>query len=189
LSEGGSLFSWMTNTFQLKDPASLESALKGLPPDGHGLTLLPFLSGERSPGWQGQARATIHGISRATIPLEIMQAGMEAVAYRIALVFDRLSKLLPKGVQVIAGGGALRGSSAWAQIISDVLNQSIAVADIPEATARGTALLAFEALGVLKDLNDVPVIIERTYNPDSGRHGIYQRALERHKKLYQKLVK
>ena len=89
---------------------------------------------------------------------------------------------------MIAGGGALQGSSAWAQIISDVMNQSIAVADIPEATARGAALLAFEALGVLKDLKDITVIIERNYDPDSGRHEIYQSALKRHKKLYQKLV-
>ena len=188
LSEGGSLFSWMQNTFQLKDPASLESSLKVLPPDGHGLTLLPFLSGERSPGWQGQARATIYGISGATTPLEIVHAGMEAVAYRIALVFKRLSKLLPQEVQVIAGGGALRGSSAWAQIISDVMNRPIAVADIPEATARGAALLAFEALGDHKDSDDIRVLIGRTYDPDSSRHNIYKSALERHQKLYQKLV-
>ena len=188
LSEGGSLFSWMKNTFQLKDPASRESALKVLPPDGHGLTLLPFLSGERSPGWRGHAKATIHGISQATTPLDILHAGMEAVAYRIGLVFEQLLNLLPDEVQVIAGGGALMRSSVWAQIVSDVMHQPIAVADIPEATARGAALLAFEALGVDKDINEIPVAIERTYYPDSKRHEIYRSALERHQKLYQKLV-
>jgi gluconokinase len=188
LSEGGSLYSWMKNTFQLKDPASRESALKALPPDGHGLTLLPFLSGERSPGWRGHAKAAIHGISQATTPLDILHAGMEAVAYRIGLVFEQLLNLLSDEVQVIAGGGALMRSSAWAQIVSDVMHQPIAVADIPEATARGAALLAFEALGVDKDINEIPVAIKRTYHPDSKRHEIYRSALERHQKLYQKLV-
>ena len=79
-------------------------------------------------------------------------------------------------------------SSVWAQIVSDVMHQPIAVADIPEATARGAALLAFEALGVDKDINEIPVVIERTYYPDSERHEIYRSALERHQKLYQKLV-
>jgi gluconokinase len=188
LSEGGSLFSWMKGTFQLKNPGSLESALKVLPPDGHGLTLLPFLFGERSPGWRGHAKATIHGISQATSPLDILHAGMEAVAYRIRLVFEQLLNLLPDKVQVIAGGGALMRSSVWAQIVSDVTSQPIAVADIPEATARGAALLAFEALGVDKDINEIPVVIKRTYYPDSERHEIYRSALERHQKLYQKLV-
>ena len=172
----------------MKEYADLESALKKRPADGHGLTLLPFLSGERSPGWRGRARATIHGISAATTPLDIIHAGMEAVAYRIALVFKRLAKLLPKDVRVIAGGGALRGSSAWARIISDVTNQPIAVADMPEATARGAALLAFEALGIIKDLNDIPIAIEHIYDPDHDRHRIYQSALERHQQLYHKLV-
>ncbi len=188
LSEGGNLFSWMRKVFQLKDPVSLESDLRLLAPDGHGLTLLPFLSGERSPGWQGSAKASIHGISQATTPVEIVHAGLEAVAYRIALVFQRLSKLLPSDVTVIGGGGALRASPAWCQIISDVMNKPVAVADIPEASARGAALLAFEALGVLGALDDIPIPIERTYDPDPGRHAVYQSAMERHQKLYQKLV-
>jgi gluconokinase len=188
LSEGGSLFNWMESSFQLKERADLDSALKKLPADGHGLTVLPFLSGERSPGWHGKAKATIHGISQATTPLEIIHAGMESVAYRIAMVFHRLAKLLPADVQIIAGGGALRGSSTWAQIISDVTNQPIAVAEMPEATARGIALLAFEALGVVSDLNEIPIQIERTHHPDPARYKIYQSALERHQRLYQKLV-
>ena len=188
LSEGGSLFSWMRNTFTIQNPDSLEQTFRVRQPNGHGLTLLPFLSGERSPGWQGRARATIHGISMATTPLDIIQAGMEAVAYRIALVFQRLTQLLPQAVQITGGGGALRGSPAWTQIISDVMNRTIAVADIPEASARGAALLAFEALGILNDLKDIPVTIERTYEPDPGRHEIYQHALARHEELYEKLV-
>ena len=188
LSEGGGLYSWMKNTFQFQDPSSLPSALEGLPADGHGLTLLPFLYGERSTGWRGHARATIHGISQATTPLDILHAGMESVAYRIGLVFERLSKLLPHEVQVIAGGGALKRSAVWTQIISDVMNQPIAVAENPEATARGAALLAFEALGVDSNINQSPAMIERTHYPDSKRHAIYQSALERHKILYQKLI-
>jgi gluconokinase len=188
LSEGGNLFSWMKNTLKFKTLQNLESALEKLPPNGHGLTLLPFLSGERSPGWQGSARAAIQGISMATSPLDILHAGMEAIAYRIALVFQQLSLLLANDVQVIAGGGALRGSPAWTRIICNVMNRSIAIPDIPETSARGAALLAFEALGILDDLNDIPLVIDRTYDPDPLCHEVYRHALERHAGLYQKLV-
>jgi gluconokinase len=188
LSEGGSLFAWMKNILRIDDEIRLKAALEAVLPDGHGLTILPFLSGERSPGWKGHARGTIHGLSLATTPEEILRAGMESVACRIALVFERLSKLLPDQVEVVAGGGALQGSPVWSQIICDVMNRPIAVADVGEATARGAALLAFEALGVIDDLKDIPVAIEHTCRPDSGRHQIYQKALERQKRLYQKLV-
>jgi gluconokinase len=189
LSEGGSLFAWMKNTFQLAGPPQCEAALNSLVPDGHGLTMLPFLAGERSPGWQGHARATIHGISQATTPLEIVQAGMEAVACRIALVFEKLAELLPDDLRIVAGGGALQNSPAWLQIITDVLGRTSALAGIGEVSARGAALLAFETLGIIKDLKDIPVFIERTCYPDKERHLIYCQTIKRQQRLYEKLIK
>ena len=189
LSEGGNLFAWMKDTLHLGDPLKLGSQLAVLKPDGHGLTVLPFVAGERSPGWQGHARAAIDGISLATTPLELLRAGMEAVAYRIALVFDKLSELLPKDLRVVAGGGALRNSPAWLQIITDVLDRTVVLTPFEEASARGAALLAFEALELIKDLNEIPVIVENSYHPDSKRHEIYRGALKRQKRLYEKLVK
>ena len=189
LSEGGSLFAWMKNTFQLADSPQFEAALISLVPDGHGLTVLPFLAGERSPGWQGHARATIHGLSQATTPLEIVQAGMEAVACRIALVFDKLAKLLPDNLRIVAGGGAIHNSPVWLQIITDILGQESEVTGIREGSARGAALLAFEALGVIKDVKDSPVFIERTCCPDEERHAIYRQTIKRQQRLYEKLIK
>ncbi len=43
LSEGGNIFSWMKNNLNIKNPDGIESTLEMLPPNGHGLTLLPFL--------------------------------------------------------------------------------------------------------------------------------------------------
>jgi gluconokinase len=189
LSEGGSLFAWMKNTFRLADPAEFEAELNFLPPDGHGLMVLPFLAGERSPGWQGNARATIHGISQATTPLEILQAGMEAVACRIALVFEILAKILPDDLRIVAGGGAIHSSPAWLQIITDVLGRASGVTGIREESARGAALLAFEALGIVKELKDIPVFTVRTCYPDEERHAIYRRTIKRQQRLYEKLVK
>ena len=189
LSEGGSLFSWMKNTLQLADSAKLEAGLNSLAPDEHGLTVLPFLSGERSPGWQGHARATFHGISQATTPLEILRAGMEAVACRIALVFVKLAKLLPDDLQIMTGGGAIYNSPGWLQIITDMLGRALNVSGIREGSARGAALLAFEALGVIEDLDDIPPFVERTCCPDAERHAIYRQTIKRQQRLYEKLIK
>ena len=188
MSEGGSLFAWMKDTLHLEDPLKVGPQLAELKPDGHGLTVLPFIAGERSPGWRGHARAAIDGISLATTPLELLRAGMEAVAYRIAIVFDKLSELLPKDLRVVAGGGALRSSPGWLQIITDVLGRTVAVTAIEEASARGAALLAFEALELIKDLNGVPNFIANTYHPDFEKHEIYRNALNRQVRLYDKLV-
>ncbi|MBI5967771.1 MAG: gluconokinase [Deltaproteobacteria bacterium] len=189
LSEGGSVFGWMKSTLHLENLSGIEELLAAMEPDGHGLTVLPFLAGERSPGWAGHARGTIHGLSLATTPLDILRAGLEAVAYRIALVFDLLRKVLPADPQVVASGGALLSSPAWLQIMTDVLGRPVFVSGVQEASGRGAALLALEALGVLPDLEAAPDFVAAVYQPNFSRHARYQKAMIRQQKLYEKLVK
>jgi gluconokinase len=188
LSEGGSLFSWLTETLKLRSLSEVEQALAKMEPDAHGLTILPFLAGERAPGWAGQARATIHGLSLATTPLEILRAGLEAVAYRIAIVFERLRQLLPSEPQIVASGGALLHSPSWLQIMADTLGRPVAISEVQEASGSGAALLALEALGILKDLSQAPEFIGPVFDPNFKRHERYFKAIERQKALYEKLI-
>jgi gluconokinase len=178
----------MRETLDLGAHPSLDEALGAMEPDSHGLTFLPFLAGERAPGWAGHARAALEGISLATTPLEILRAGMEAVAYRLFLVFELLRPLLPGDPLVVASGGALLRSPVWLQIVTDVLGRPVAVCGVAEATSRGAALLALEALGAIKSLDEVPHFIESPYQPDSRRHARYLDAVRRQQDLYGKLV-
>jgi len=189
LSEGGSLFSWLTETLKLRSLSEVEQALAKMEPDAHGLTFLPFLAGERAPGWAGHARATIHGLSLATTPLEILRAGLEGVAYRIAIVFERLRQLLPSEPKIVASGGALLHSPSWLHIMADAIGRPVAVSMVQEASGRGAALLALEGLGILKNLSEAPDFIGPVFDPDLKRHEIYLEAIERQKVLYDKLVK
>ena len=189
LSEGGSLFSWLTERLNLRNWSEVEQALAKMEPDGHGLTILPFLAGERAPGWAGHTRATIHGLSLATTPLDILRAGLEAVAYRIAIVFELLRQILPSEPQIVAGGGALLHSPSWLQIMADTLGRPVAISEVQEASGRGSALLALQALGILKSLREAPDFVGPVFDPDSGHHERYRKAIERQKALYEKLVK
>ncbi len=65
-------------------------------PDGHGLTVLPFFSGERSTGWADYARAAVIGMSLSTEPIDILRASLEAVAYRFAAIYDLLAEAMPR---------------------------------------------------------------------------------------------
>ncbi len=157
LSEGGNLFAWMRQNFQLPSVAESEKALSRLEPDGHGLTVLPFLTGERSPGWNASARAAIVGLSLDTTPLEILRAGLESIAYRFGILHSIMADALPPALQIIASGGALLNSPTWMQILADVLNRPVTASAEGETTSRGAALLALEQLGVFGTLPPSPV--------------------------------
>jgi len=187
-SEGGNVYAWLRETLRIDEsPARLEHALAALPPDGHGLTVLPFWAGERSPGWAGDARATIAGLSLGTAPLDILRAGMEAVAYRFALILEQVEHAGVTPQTFVASGGALLASATWMQIMADVLGRSLTVATETEVSSRGVALLALEALNI--HISDAHTAVSPTsFAPDAERHAIYRAAIERQQTLYRKLI-
>ena len=87
-------------------PEALEQMISAQSPAAHGLTVLPFLAGERSPGWKGHARAAIVGLSLHTRPIEILRASLESVAYRFAKIAQLLKKAVPDSIEIIASGGS-----------------------------------------------------------------------------------
>lgn len=189
LSEGGIIYSWMQQILNLQKFPNLEKALSSLPPDAHGLTILPFISGERAPGWASQAKMTIHGLSLATNPLHILYAGLEGVAFRLAQVFELIQSRLPYSPQIIANGRPLLQSPTWLQIITDVLGKPLFLSSVPEPSARGAALLALESLGLVPNLTSLPDFLGKVIEPNPTNHAIYQEAMARQKSLYAKLVK
>jgi gluconokinase len=188
LSEGGNVFEWARSTLQLPGLEELEAALSALPPDGHGLTVLPMLTGERSPGFAANARGALDGLDASTSAVEILQALLEAVCYRFALVTRLIQSCAGGDCAIVASGGAITRSRYWSQTMADVLGQPIGLSREEELTSRGTAILAWRALGEWRGLEDVPLRPEETYEPDASRSAVYQRAIERQHALYDQLI-
>jgi gluconokinase len=186
LSDGGGLLHWLVQSLNTGDFNDLQQQLAALEPDAHGLTILPFWSGERSTGWSTEARGGIFGLRQQTTTSEIIRAALESVAYRFALIANALDEIAP-GAQIVATGNALRSSPVWLQIIADVLGRPVLFGGTPEASIRGAALLALEALGKIVNLDAVSVSVDEVFEPDMRRHARYREGLARQQELYERL--
>lgn len=187
MTEGGSLFAWMRQTLHWPEGTDFEAALRSVSPDGHGMTFLPLLGGERSPGWVVGARGAVMGLSFATTPVDLLRAGLEGVTYRIAMIYERLGQVLSHDPEIMASGGAILHSPAWLQMLADVLNRPVHPARSIETSARGTAVLVLETMGLPVDPQKA--VSDQVFQPDPAHHSIYQGAMERQKAMYQKLIK
>ncbi len=176
-SEGGSIFKWVKDTLALPDDA--EQQLARRPSDAHGLTFLPLLAGERSPGWAVGATGTLHGLRLSTTPLDILQVALEGVALRLAFIADQLGGI----GAVIASGRALEASPAWAQMIANALNRPLQFAGETEITARGTAILALSALDH-RPMTDYAIQIATTVEPQARAVEALRAARARQAALY-----
>ena len=136
-NEGGNVFAWVRRTLNL-NTEDAEQTILSRRPGAHGLVALPFFAGERSPGYRQDATASLHGLTLTTTPTDILHALLESVALRLRLIYDEMKR---PGDHVLAGGGAMNGSTAWLQIMADVLGVPLWLVDVAEPTARGVALL------------------------------------------------
>lgn len=189
-TEGGNLFAWMKSSLQLPNPSEIENALATRMPAAHGLTVLPFIAGERAPGWNENARASIHGLSLSSSPLDIVQASLEAIAYRFAAIYAKITEQIPATSQrqIVVGGGALLASPAWIQIFADVLGEPLVTLLEKENTSRGIALLALERLGIIPSASHLRPEMGTVYQPRSEYHDVHQRAIERQQEIYGRLL-
>jgi gluconokinase len=183
LSDGGGLVQWLNESlnFVSDDIAALE-------PDSHGLTVLPFWSGERSTGWRAEARGGIFGLRQQTTPVEIARAVLESIAYRFALIARALDVIAPNAT-ISASGNALRSSPAWLQIIADVLGRPLLLSGTAEASSRGAALLALEAVGKIANIEEDTFAVDQVFEPDMTRHARYSHGLARQEELYDRIFK
>ena len=188
LSAGGNVYAWALKSLHIDDPDAVESEIARMPPDSHGLTILPFLAGERSPDWRIDAKAAIVGLTLDSRPVDILAALLEAISYRFGLVYDILRRDVPAVRGIIGSGAGLLQSPVWTQMMSDVFVHPVRLSDVPEASSRGGALLALEALGTISDADDLPAALGETYSPRPTYSEAYRRAMDRQERLYDRLL-
>jgi gluconokinase len=175
LSDGGNLYTWLERTL-----ADSSGSLANRDPRDHGLVFLPFLGGERSTGWNPNARGTIHGLTFTTTPLDIRQAAYEGVAFRFAAIAD----LLPCVRDVVATGGGLLRDPDWIQIMADALARPVTVSAVPEASLLGAAVFALERQGHKAKEPPTAGVVE----PRADRAEAYRAAREAQQELYDALT-
>jgi gluconokinase len=190
LSNGGNLLRWIWNTTGTDRDDETTAAAAALAPDTTGLTFLPFLAGERSPGWHDDASGVIAGLTLSTRPEHLIRAGMESVAYRLADVYDALRPLAASEHEIVASGGAILAMPSWLQVTADALGHTL-IASTPEdeSTARGAALTAAVEAGILPAIDVCfDVAGASQYVPDMANHERYRAGRTRQARLEQALA-
>lgn len=185
LSNGGEVYAWMKRTLAL--PRDVEARLDTAVPGSHGLAVLPFFCGERTPYWRGDLRAAIAGLSLGSEPFDILRAAMESVALGFRQIYGLLARTMAAPGAVIASGGALLRSPGWTQMMADALGRPVTASSEREASARGAALWAMEQAGMIGSVAALPASNGVTFEPRPQYGACWERLAEQRDALYQKL--
>lgn len=129
-----------------------EALLGSVDPGSDGLTFVPYLSGEQSPSWRPSARGAFVGLGLHHEKGHLLRAVVEGLVFALQRVRLSIEDTGTSRLEEVAVTGGLCRSAATLQVIADVLGLPVVVPPGHEGSARGAAVLAWLALGVLPDL-------------------------------------
>lgn len=197
---GAASLAWLARVIGAADADAAERAGIGLyeeisrlaaqaPAGAGGLVFLPYLSGERSPLWDPDARGGFLGLQLGTGRSHLYRAVMEGVAMALRHNLETAASAGVGVSELLAIGGATR-SPVWMQIKADVTGLPLVVSANPHATPLGAAMLA--ALGTSEATVDelVDAWVERSaaYTPDPAATEHYRQLYEIYAGLYPALA-
>jgi xylulokinase len=199
LSSGGCL-QWFRNQLCQADVAAAKRAKRDVyeiltaeaekaPPGSEGLFFLPYLSGERTPHADPNARGAFVGLTVAHTRGHIVRAILEGVTYALRDSLEIIRELgVPVG-EIRASGGGSR-SPFWRQVQADVFGQRVVTLNAEEGPAYGVALLAAVGAGAYKNIEEACAATTRVVKQTAPRRtavACYDAAFVEYQQLYRSL--
>jgi len=199
LSAGGS-FRWLRDSIcqpemeqaeaQGKDPYEVMTALaEDAPLGSEGLIFLPYLTGERTPYANPNAKGVFFGLTLRHTKAHLIRSAMEGVAFGMRDCLEIIRGMGVEITQVRASGGGAR-SKLWRQIHADVTGQAHVTINVDEGPALGVALLAGVGVGVWSSVPEAchaTIQVVDQCDPQPAASDAYQGFYELYGQLYRQL--
>ena len=186
LSAAGSL-AWLRDLAAPGVPfGELVAEAERWPAGSDGLLFLPYLTGERTPHADPDARGAFAGIELRHDRGALVRAVLEGVAYglRDSLELIRALGLEPDRGRVLGGGAR---SALWLRIVASVLELPLERVAVEEGAAYGAALLGGVAGGMFASVQEAVaacVRIRETVEPEPAWLDAYAAGFARFRALY-----
>jgi xylulokinase len=199
LSAGGSL-QWFRNELCKADAQKarqenveiydiLTQEAEAVRPGSQGLFFLPYLSGERTPHADPDARGCFVGLTLAHGRGHLIRAILEGVTYALRDSLDIIEGLGVPVDQIRASGGGSR-SPLWRQMQADMFGRKVVTINTEEGPAYGVALLAAVGAGVFKNVQEAckaTIRVVKETSPGTAAKACYDRAFGIYQQLYRSL--
>lgn len=170
-----------TNAYEI-----LAGEAAAAPAGSAGLICLPYLSGERTPLNDPDARGVLAGLTLAHTRGHVYRSVLEATGFGVRHNLDVMTGMGATPRRLVAVGGGAK-NSVWMQIVSDICQVPQVLPAETIGAARGNAFLAGIATGSVPDLSSLSqwVPVERIIEPQSGRAILYDSLYVLYRRLHE----
>jgi xylulokinase len=121
------------------DHAEFDRLALAAPAGAGGVTMLPYFDGERTPNLP-KATGLLAGLRSDVSRQQLARAAVEGVVCGLLDALDALAAQAPLGAVRLVGGGAR--SAAFRQVVAELCDLPVSLADADEAVATGACVQA-----------------------------------------------
>jgi gluconokinase len=161
-SSGGMVYEWFLNQFNASSGAEntdihteFEDLAAMTSPGADGLLFIPYLLGEQSPAWRPKTRGCFLGLDISHNRGHFTRAVLEGITFSIYRIIETIQSVHTTPIKEIRVTGGLAESLLWQQIASDIFGSPLLITESNEGSARGGVIMAWQALGYLKSIQDI----------------------------------
>lgn len=184
-----SCLSWLARLLGAGDEAALLGQLPDRLAPRHlaAPIFLPYLSGERTPHNDARARGVFFGLDHDTTAADLAYAVLEGVGFGLRDGIDAL-RMAGSAVNRLALVGGGSRSPAWASLLASLCQTELFTpASGDSGAALGAARLGWLADGAGEREVCLPAEVAASYRPDPAGSELFERRLERFRRLYRNL--
>ncbi len=199
-NNGGIVLRWLRDRFCQQEVAQAKQqgidpydlmvqAATQIDPGAEGLICLPFLSGERAPYWNPNARGIFFGMGLHHHQAHFIRSVLEGVIFTVYSITLALQPLAGVAQEIRASGGFAR-SAPWRQMAADIFGSEVLVPEVYEGSAFGAAVLGMYAVEAISSLEEVEKLIHicDRHVPNRDLHQTYQQLFAIYERVYAHVV-
>ncbi|MBA4495200.1 gluconokinase [Paenactinomyces guangxiensis] len=173
VNNGGMIFRWLRDELAASEVETarrlgvdaytlLTEIASRVSPGSDGLIFHPYLTGERAPLWNADARGSFFGLSMHHKKEHMVRAVLEGIMFNLHTVLLALQEIIGLPSKVQATGGFAR-SELWRQMMADIFNQEVTIPESYESSCLGAAILGMYALKKINSLSVVSKMVGATH--------------------------
>ncbi len=168
----GAAVQWLRDGLGLIASAAEIEPLARKVTSSDGVFFVPALAGLGAPYWDAEARGLICGITRGTTASHLAYATLEGIAHEVSDLLDAMREDLGADIGRIRVDGGAAANDLLMQMQTDLSGIIVERQKELETTARGAALLAAVALGLVKSPREASGIfsVDRTFQVSTNQN-------------------
>lgn len=148
---------------------------------------LPFLYGERCPGWMDQRLGGFMDLNSGHGLIDMYYSLLEGIIFNLYHCYALLTELMAVPEKILVSGGIVR-CSFWVQMLADIFQKEMIISSTDHVSLLGVVELLHKSLNLNQGIGLEPLEDGGFISPNKEMRSTYKKRFERYKDLYNNTV-